>query len=1140
MNNRFPHINFGIHGVILLLLVGVTAPSENAYAQLSPSQYDYPQNHLPWYTIESEHFLVHFQDGNSRSGQVASRIAEEVYPAITELYDFEPDSRVNIVLTDRQDYSNGAAYFFDNQIRIWVPPLQTPLRGTHNWFRDVITHEFVHIVQLQASMKKSRRFPAFYLQWLSYEDVRRPDVLYGYPNGLITHPLASVSVPAWFAEGTAQYQRTGWLYDSWDSHRDMILRTALLEGEQLSLTEMGSFSSKNSLEREMIYNHGFSFVSYLVDRFGEDALSEISDTFGQPGVFSADKALLEATGTSGEQLYNDWIEERKSYYKNATATIKPAPASLIEEEGFFNFYPRPSPDGSKMAYLSNKGRDGSQSSLYLKEVGQAGRTLAQLKVGSMDGASPFNGWCNYSGDPAIDRIHSAFSFAPDGKRIAFTRQDLNAYGESYDDLFIYHIESGKESRLSESRRLSSPNWHPEKELLVAISQQRGTQNLVQLDITTGELTNLTDYSDGEQVFTPVWHPNGKSIYFAYARDRHRDIKRFSLATGRVSDVLADTDIDYRDPFIDGKGSYLYYTSDQEGIFNVYRKALGSSNNNQAVEKLTNVIGGAFMPTVNSEGKLFYSEYRSGGYKIASLDPDDPAADPKRGSYQPNLKNYHTALDNQHRMNPDIVNYNDADLDPLPESFFSRADTGMVPFSLDRDGTGQNRSLYEYRETFTSLSFFPVIRFDNYTKLNGDNGRLLRRGNFAELGENLLRDIKIGTYISSREVIDRLSIYGGALFGIGSRNADGVGDFFSPSRLSDLDRDLFLITEYRGLPFIEKRWSPTISLELNNIRRNVDDGLFVEEFPCTSCLPDTLRADIAYNVWEANLYLRSKIDQNNLVELGVGYTPYRVQTEGFFSRELQQFVPSSSTEYFRGTFISASHVFEAFEPYRHRDVAPIGFRSFFKYTYENARLLEEYEIEDGTLSPVYGKSKNHTLELNSRYGFPISRRLNHTGQLYSRFFSYLNDQDDSFYLDYIGGFTGMRSYPFFALGGTTTAYGQFSYIFPIATGISHQLGRYALDKLFLRVFAEAGSVWNSPLTDSESLKTGIGTEIRFALNSYYLFPLKLFVSTSYGFNRFDVTLPQEFITETPTGDVSYGKELLFHFGLTFDFNILNHE
>ena len=1099
-------------------------------AQLSPSQYDYPHNHLPWYTIESEHFLVHFQKGNSRSAQVASRIAEEVYPGITNLYNLEPDTKVNITLTDRQDYSNGAAYFFDNQIRIWVPALNTPLRGTNNWLRDVISHEFSHIIQLQAAMKKSRRIPAIYFQWLSYEDVRRPDVLYGYPNGLITHPFASISIPAWLAEGTAQFQRSGWYYDTWDTHRDMVLRSAILHDRYLSLTEMGIFTSKTGLEREQVYNQGFSFTTYLVQQYGEEILPKLSEAFGEPGIFNADEALKRVTGTPGHQIFEEWISDRKTFYSEATNSISPSETNPVEDQGFFNFYPSFKPGGSGVAYLSNKGRDESRTSLYIQNALTNKETAIKLDLGKSMLHEGYS--CGFHATPTIEHIHSGFSFSPGGESIAFTRTKLNKLGEQYDDIFIYDLSSGQEKRITQSRRISSPAWHPDGKKLAAVQQYRGTQNIVLLDISDGTVTSLTDYTDGEQIFTPAWHPDGDELYFAYAEKKGREIRKMNLEDKEIKTVLGDPYIDYRDPFIDSEGLFLYYSSDAEGIFNIYRKPVGNTGSRQ----LTNLIGGAFMPAVNGEGKLIFSEYNENGYRISSLDINSVLTEAVNGSYDPTYRqiNNYNATDET----ATAIQYDDKDLDPFSELYYKRVDTASVSFSISTDRASNKRQFYEYDETFTSMSFYPVIRFDNYTKLNGNNGSLIKNGQFGDFGENLLRDLKLGTYISSREVIDKLSIFGGALFGFGSRSADGIGDFFSPSRLSDLDRDLFLTTEYRGLPFIKKKWSPTVSLELYNLRRNVDNGLSIEEFPCTSCLPDTLQADIAYNIWEANLYLRSKINASNLVEIGAGYTPYRVQTDGFFSQELQQFIPSSSTEYFKGTFFSASHVLELFEPYRNSDIAPIGFRSFFKYAYEKGKLLEEYQIEDGSLSPVYNTESNHSLELSTRLGFELSDRT--TGQINSRFFSYLNNPDDSFYLDYIGGFTGMRSYPFFALGGNTTAYGQFSYIFPLLTDINKQAGRYTLDKIFIRLFTEAGSTWNSPLHSDQSLKTGIGSEIRFAFNSYYLFPLKLFISTAYGFNNFDVTLPDEFITETPTGNVSYGKEVLFHFGLTFDFNILNHD
>jgi len=214
----------------ILLLFAVLLVSGPVRAQVSPAFYDYVRSDLKWYTIETEHFLVHFHadengDGSNRTARTVARIAEQIYGPITSLYDHVPDTKVSFILKDFEDYSNGAAYFFDNMIEIWAPALITPYRGDHNWLRNVISHEFTHMIQVQKAMKGGRKLPFYYLQVLDYEDVRRPDVLYGFPNVIASYPVPVLNNPAWLAEGTAQFQRIWMDYDRWDSHRDMLLRT---------------------------------------------------------------------------------------------------------------------------------------------------------------------------------------------------------------------------------------------------------------------------------------------------------------------------------------------------------------------------------------------------------------------------------------------------------------------------------------------------------------------------------------------------------------------------------------------------------------------------------------------------------------------------------------------------------------------------------------------------------------------------------------------------------------------------------------------------------------------------------------------------------------------------------------------------
>lgn len=1074
--------------------------SQTASGQSSPQSHEYPHNHLSWFTIETDHFMVHYQEGNRESARETASFAENIHAPITELYNYHPERKVSIVLRDREDFSNGAAFFFDNKIEIWIPPLDTPLRGTHHWLQNVVTHEFTHMVQLGASMKRSKHIPAIYFQWLSYEDVRRPDVLYGFPKGIVTLPFATVTIPAWFAEGTAQYQRPGMALDYWDSHRDMLLRTRILTDTYLDFTEMGVFTSKNSLERELVYNQGFGFTIYLVKEFGEQVLADITRAAseGNSGDFS--RVIQSVTGTSGEELFERWIHEKREQYLETAGYIDEMQTRLAEEDGFFNFYPQFSPDDSRFAYLSNRGRDYARTVLVLVEGDRV------TEVDELNGSgvlNPENAYLTehgFSSNAALDFISSRFSFSGRGDQIAYSRVKKNRYGESYNDLYTYHINERKSRQITCDARVQDPAWSPDDRHIAAVQLQQGTQNLVLITPEDGRIKQITGFNNGETLFTPVWHPDGDEIYVAAAGYSSRNLYRINTENREPVPVFADRFIDYRDPWIDSSGEYLYFSSDQTGIFNIYRLNLHTDE----IQMLTDVLGGAFMPYVNGD-RLYMAEYRADGYKITTA----PLA--------PVSNNFHEK----------------------PELIRKPAGINATLFP-ETPGAAEEKPdiVYEekpYSETSTGLSVFPVVRFDNYSKLHGGNGTLLRSGKFGLLTENLWRDLKLGAYLSSRDVTENFSLFGGALFGFGSRPADGVADFFNPTRLNNLDRDLFLVAEHRGLPFIERSWSPTVSVELYNLKRNVKNGIEFEEFRCTSCLPETRRIDTRYTIWEASLFLRSKLNRWSLLELGASWSPYSVSSDGFYSEEYREFIPGSTSEYFRGATISAGYHVELIEPTRHADIAPEGIKTSLTYRYQPGRLLDRFELEDGVLSPIYIQEKNHSLEWSVRYGLGLGSKS--AGLITSRTFAYLNNPDNYFYLDYTGGMIGLRSYPFFAVGGQRTAFARASFITPIFQRINRQVGSYTLDKLYAHLYLETGNGWGGPLHIGNNLKSGLGAELRFAFNNAYLFPMKFFLNTTYGFDRFEVSLPSRFITTDTGNGTIYGRELLFYFGLTFDFDLL---
>lgn len=1048
-------------------------------------------------------------------------MAEDIYEPVTSLYNHSPGKKVSIVLRDREDFSNGAAFFYDHKIEIWLPSLDTPLRGTHPWLRNVITHEFTHIVQLGASMNRTRTIPAIYLQWLNYEDVRRPDVLYGFPKGIFTLPFSSVNIPAWFAEGTAQYQVHGHSYDFWDSHRDMLLRTRILSGTHLDLTQMGTFESKTSLERELVYNQGYDFTRYLVNRFGEQFIADVSASSADLGRGNFNRAIHVTSGYRAEELFHDWVQDRKELYVNISESLETVISEIIEERGFMNFYPQFNSNGSIFAYLTNLNRDISRTSLVIHKDGK------NIEVDESGGPYFMSGKQHYLfshgflSNPSIEFVNNRFSFSPDGNTITYSRADKNRYGEIYQDIYLYDVLNGTRKKVTESKRVQDPAWHPEKNIIAAVQLIDGTQNLVLINLDDFSILQLTDFHSGETVYTPEWSHNQHHIYFALAGTGNRNILRYDLETKQVYPVLFDEFIDFRDPWIDPESGLLYFSSDMTGIFNIYRK----DPNKSELTKITEAIGGAFMPYVRNN-RLYFSEFFHDGYKISTIPlPDFP-------------KQMNGTL--TEKFIPDngefffITNSDYDQIEPLSIDPEIRVAGEFLVEIQDSKGSPP-RFWYPYRETSTGLSIFPVIRFDNYTKIKGSNSRLLRNAEFGNFGHNLWRDLKAGAYFSTRDVTERFSIFGGALIGFGSIPFNGPVDFLSPSRLNKLDRDLFFIAEYRGLPFIRRGWSPTISVELYNISRNVSSGITIEEFPCTSCLPEERGIDIRYQLWEANLLMRSKLNRWSLMEFGAGYSPYSVNTEGFFSQEFREFIPGTTSRYFRGASYSASYIADGTIPTVHADIAPTGLKGSIGYRFEPGRLLREFEISDGILSPVYSRDHNHSIELKSRFGFTVTEKTN--AMVTTRIFSYLNNPEDYFYQDYTGGMTGLRSYPYFSVGGQRTFFLRTTLLHPVFRQINHQMGHYTIDKIYALFYFETGNGWGGPLNIGNKLKNGIGTELRFSFNSSYLFPMKFFINTSYGINQFNVTFPPQFISTSGTGSITYGKELLFYFGLTFDFDLL---
>ncbi|HSD64027.1 MAG TPA: hypothetical protein VLB50_09520, partial [Ignavibacteriaceae bacterium] len=501
---------------------------------------------LKWFTIKGKHVEVHFHNGAERTARVVAKIADEVWGPITSLYDYQPGT-VHFVIKDIDDYSNGATYFFDNKIEIWTSALDFDLRGTHNWLRNVISHEFTHMVQIQSAMKMTRSIPAVFLQMLNYEDKRRPDILYGYPNFIVSYPLSSINMPAWFAEGTAQYMRKEFNYDQWDTHRDMILREYVLNGQMLTWNEMGEFG-KTSLGNESVYNAGFALTRYISQKYGEEKLKEITRALGKTTNFTIDAAFSDVLGKNGNEIYNEWKNYLTADYKKRSEGVfsNLVSGDTLAREGFGNFYPAFSKDGKRFVYISNKSSDYfSPAGIYLYDL-NTGKEK-QLIIG----------------------VRSTVGWIGNENKLIYSKlTDENPNWYNVHDLYLYDIDNDKETRLTYDLRANQPSVSRDGKKIAFEFEKDGSTNIGIINIDGKNFKRLTFFENGEQVYNPKFSNDDSYIVFDYSYTHGRDIARVDTNGSNYKTIIATAD-DERNPEFAANGD-LIYSSDETGIFNIYR------------------------------------------------------------------------------------------------------------------------------------------------------------------------------------------------------------------------------------------------------------------------------------------------------------------------------------------------------------------------------------------------------------------------------------------------------------------------------------------------------------------------------------------------------------------------------------------
>jgi hypothetical protein len=446
---------------------------------------------LDWWTIETAHARVHYDRRLEPIAERVARVLEHIHGRLVEALGYEPGTVTEIVLADDQDAANGFATAVPfNAIRLYVtaPGDLTPLSDYDDWYVDLLTHEYTHI--------------------LHTDDVSGVPAVVNAVLGKTLVP--NQAQPRWIIEGLAvlsetSYTTAGRLRSSlWD----MFLRADVLEEKLVRLDQMSS-DPRRWPQGNIWYLYGSWFMSWIADVYGRDALRAMAVDYGASlAPWAVNRAIRRFTGRTYVELYQGFEAHLR---ERVGAQMREVERRGVREGQRLTFHGR---HVSYPLFLPAAARRGSgeYELLYYRDDLHDRAGLYRLDLSPKGGAAPTEELL------ARSLNESPASVARDGT-LAFSSvvPFQNVYSRS--DLFVLppgtSAPGGDEPerrRLTVGWRAQAPSLSPDGRRMAYTVNSAGTTRLELADVDPeGNLVRrrtLVRQQQLEQAYTPAFATSG--------------------------------------------------------------------------------------------------------------------------------------------------------------------------------------------------------------------------------------------------------------------------------------------------------------------------------------------------------------------------------------------------------------------------------------------------------------------------------------------------------------------------------------------------------------------------------------------------------------------------------------------------------
>jgi len=558
----------------LLFIVLISASAADAQFYFGQNKVQYTS--FDWHVMETEHFRIYFYLEEEELAGIAARIAEDGYKDLSSKFKHEVYRKVPLIIYSSPNYfsqTNVIPSLLPESVGGFTEFLKgrvvVPFNGSYHSFEHVIRHELVHVFtisKLESIMSRQRL-------------------------------VRMSSPPLWFIEGIAEFWST-----EWDSEGDMILKDMVLSGRLFPISRLWEISGTF-----FMYKLGQSICEFINDYYGSEKLVLIFENWWKGMNF--EEVVFIVLGDKLEEVSKKWeYHLKKKYFPQiADGGLAKREAKQLTKDGYsLKGVPIELKDGENSEeWIIFKANKRGYSGIYMMPPAGEKKKLHTLLKGGRSASFE-----------SLHLLQSGID-ANDEGMILFSSKSKEA-----DVLYLYDLHERKAREKYEFNGLAtivSPRFSPDgNKAIFGGAASSGITDIYILNLLTGDLRQVTDdfYLDKDPVFTP----EGDSVIFA--SDRCQDgnegainLYKISVEGGTPRQLTSGQ---WRDISPDVSDNGIYFSSDRDGAFNIYRL-----NDDRSINQMTSLLTGAYDPRLTPDRKSFvFSGYQDFGSHIYRMSLND--------------------------------------------------------------------------------------------------------------------------------------------------------------------------------------------------------------------------------------------------------------------------------------------------------------------------------------------------------------------------------------------------------------------------------------------------------------------------------------------------------------------------------------